>query len=92
MTEFSEQLEEQLSVLWDMTVEEDVSLFLLNNNFLDLATTTIMQTENERLIVSFFSPHDTVSLFTTIFNLIYLCFVYPSLGNVGWNYRKHVLC
>ncbi|XP_049778748.1 uncharacterized protein LOC126175805 [Schistocerca cancellata] len=50
ITEFTSEFEEELCLLWDMTVEEDVVNFLMNNNFLDLATHIIMTIEDNRLI------------------------------------------
>ncbi|XP_012279750.1 protein saal1 [Orussus abietinus] len=46
---FTDTLEIELCSLWDMTAQEDVVTFLLDNNFLDIAEHVLRSSKNNRL-------------------------------------------
>lgn len=48
-TDFNESLEKELCTLWDMTIERDVVLLLLEHNSLELIANIIQNETNERL-------------------------------------------
>jgi len=51
--DWSEDMEKELCLLWDMTVEADVAELLMQRDFLDLTSRIIHDTTIPRLIVSF---------------------------------------
>jgi len=51
--DWSEDMEKELCLLWDMTFEADVAELLMQRDFLDLTSRIIRDTTIPRLIVSF---------------------------------------
>jgi hypothetical protein len=51
--DWSEDMESQLCLLWDMTFEADVVEFLMQHDFLDLTSRIIHDTTIPRLMVSY---------------------------------------
>jgi hypothetical protein len=51
--DWSEDMEKELCLLWDMTVEADVADLLMQHDFLDLASRIIHDTTIPRLMVSY---------------------------------------
>lgn len=52
---WSQALESDLCMLWDMTIEKDIVLYLLNNEFLRMAEFTLRISDKARLTVRFVS-------------------------------------
>jgi hypothetical protein len=51
--DWSEDMEEELCILWDMTVEAEVAELLMQHDFLDLSSRIIRDTTIPRLMVSY---------------------------------------